>query len=140
MPEAANTKVFVAEDDASVLELLRVRLELAGYHTFYARDGHRAVEAIRNVAPHVIVLDIGLPHLDGFGVLQSLRADRRFKDTPVLMLTARHAQSDVQRSLACGAQDYLTKPFDDKVFLARVGRLAGLSSNRPASVSNQVFL
>lgn len=140
MAESTGAKVFIAEDDTSVLELLRIRLELAGYRTFYARDGRRAVDLIRNVEPNVVILDIGLPSLDGFGVLRSLRAQRRFKDTPVLMLTARHAESDVQLSLSYGAQDYLTKPFNDKVLLARVARLAQSEWSKSPQSTNTLLV
>lgn len=138
----ADTKarILVVEDDEPVLELLRIRLELAGYHAFYARDGHRALEAMRNIGPDAVVLDIGLPHLDGFGVLRTMKYDRRLKDIPVLMLTARHAQSDVYTALSDGARDYLTKPFDDKVLLSRVARLLADGQARRAASSQQYFV
>lgn len=123
MPSGPKSRIFIAEDDAGILELLRVRLELAGYFTFYARSGRAAIDAIAHVGPDAVILDIGLPGLDGFEVLRSLRASPRFAQTPVLMLTARHAQCDVRKAIAGGAQDYLTKPFDDQKLLLRVARL-----------------
>lgn len=130
MLEPPKAKVVVAEDDPGILELIRIRLELAGYHTFYARDGRRAMDAVRSIQPHCVVLDIGLPQMDGFEVLRSIKTDPALKHIPVLMLTARHLESDVQRALAGGAQDYLTKPFDDKKFLQRVARLVTPMSAR----------
>ncbi len=132
----AKARIFVAEDDSAILELLRIRLELAGYHSFYARDGFRARESISRTLPHAVILDIGLPRLDGFEVLQGIKSDARTKHIPVLMLSARHAESDVQKSLAYGAGDYITKPFDDRKLLQRVARLVAGSrdGNGPASV------
>ena len=77
---------------------------------------------INEARPHGVILDIGLPKLDGFGVLKELRQDHR-PMPPILMLTARSGQDDVRVALALGARDYLTKPFDDARLLARVARL-----------------
>ena len=118
-----NPKIFIAEDDDGILELLRIRLEIAGYSTFFARDGQAALAGIDKFMPDGIILDIGLPLRDGFEVLRAVRANRRLHAIPVLMLTARHDVSDVQRAIGYGAQDYLTKPFDDQKLLARVARM-----------------
>ena len=118
-----NPKIFIAEDDDAILELLRIRLEIAGYSTFFARDGVAALTGIDKIMPDGIILDIGLPLRDGFEVLRAVRANRRLHAIPILMLTARHDVSDVQRAIGYGAQDYLTKPFDDQKLLARVARM-----------------
>ena len=126
---AANeTRVLVCEDDESLLELLQIRFELAGYRTFLARSGGVVLDEAVKVKPHAIVLDIGLPVIDGFRVLERLKADARVRNIPVLMLTARHARDDVQRTIQAGAKDYLTKPFDDKVLLARVARMISMAA------------
>lgn len=118
----ANLRVFVAEDDDSILELLKIRLRGAGYQTFHATDGVKAVAEINKVGPDAIILDIGLPKLDGFGVLREVRNTPRFCRTPVIMLTARHAAADVQRAINAGAQDYLAKPLDVGELLVRLTR------------------
>ena len=120
-----NLRIFIAEDDPAILELLRVRLELAGYATFFARDGEAAIDGICNVKPDCVILDIGLPKQDGFAVLRTLRSHNSTRSIPVLMLTARNDAADVKQALAGGAQDYLAKPFDDQNLLARVARLLG---------------
>ena len=116
-------RIVVADDTDFVLDLVVTRLELAGYQTFMARNGYQAVQVIAEVAPHAVVLDIGMPGMDGFAVLTALRSTPKTRDIPVLMLTARNAAADIQRALACGARDYLAKPFDDQVLVARVARL-----------------
>ena len=118
-----DPKIFIAEDDDGIRELLKIRLELAGYKTQQASDGLKAVAGITNFVPELVILDIGLPKLDGFGVLETLRGTSRFKSTPVLMLTARHSKEDVQRAIRAGAQDFLAKPFEIMELLARVARL-----------------
>jgi DNA-binding response OmpR family regulator len=130
--------IFIAEDDDTILDLLRIRLELAGYSTKFARDGLAAVNGIKRQIPDGIVLDIGLPIWDGFEVLNAIRTDRRTAHIPVLMLTARHDSSDVKRAIAAGAQDYLSKPFDDQKLLARVARLVRKSANTDPKSSGTV--
>lgn len=115
MADVAKAKVLIAEDDPGVLELLRIRLELDGYHTFYARDGRRAIEIAQSVHPDLVILDIRLPYLDGFGVLRAMRSGGSLQSVPLLMLTARHLAKDVQRAIVAGAQDHVTKPFDDSI-------------------------
>tara|TARA_R110002051_G_C8714121_1_gene495933 strand:+ start:1078 stop:1500 length:423 start_codon:yes stop_codon:yes gene_type:complete len=116
-------RVVVAEDDPAVLELVRVRLGLAGYAVSHARNGLAAVELIRSVQPEVVVLDINMPDLDGFGVLTAMARLRLPRPPAVLMLSARCAGEDIQRCIALGAKDYLAKPFADKDLLARMARL-----------------
>lgn len=125
-------KILVVEDDPDVRELLKIRLEVAGYQVFCARDGHRALDLIAAMIADVVILDIGLPLLSGIEVLKSLRTQKRYDKTPVMMLTARHSQADVQKSLLNGAQDYLTKPFDHMVLLARIARLLEGKTRKPA--------
>jgi DNA-binding response OmpR family regulator len=118
---STKKKIVIAEDDDAVLELVTVRLELAGYHTVAARNGFQALERIRAIMPDGLILDIGMPQLDGFGVLQELR--KRSKKLPVCVLTARHSTQDVQRAVMLGANCYVAKPFDDKTLLERVARM-----------------
>ena len=118
---STKKKIVIAEDDDAVLELLTVRLELAGYHTVAARNGFQALERIRSIMPDALILDLGMPRLDGFGVLQELR--KRTKKLPVCVLTARQSAKDVQRAVMLGANFYLTKPFSDKMLIERVARM-----------------
>ena len=121
-----NHVVVIAEDDPGIYELLTVRLELAGYHAVGARDGYQAIDRIRHCQPSAIVLDIGLPRLDGFGVLEYLQQHGAERYIPTLVLTARHSSVDVQRAIGLGAADFLAKPFDDRQLLIRVARLVKL--------------
>lgn len=117
----ARSKILVAEDDHDVRELIRTRLALAGYEVHAARNGADALSRVSSFRPNAMVLDINMPELDGFGVLEALRA--RGLHIPVLVLTARHAADDVRRAISLGAKDYLTKPFAEAQLQARVVRL-----------------
>jgi DNA-binding response OmpR family regulator len=116
-----KNRIVIAEDDDAILELVKIRLEIAGYDTVLARDGLEALERIDAATPSGMVLDIGLPRLDGFGVLMAL-AQRRLR-IPTLMLTARHSSSDFRKAIGLGASDFLAKPFDDKALLEKVRRM-----------------
>ena len=123
MPSAPEPRILVVEDEPFVLELISTRLSLAGYHITQAKDGTRAMEALREFIPDAMVLDINMPGLDGFGVLEQMQAAPRWKVIPTMVLTARNRTEDVRRAMSLGARDYLTKPFDDQQLLMRVARL-----------------
>ena len=116
-------RILVAEDDAGARDLVRTRLTAAGYDTHTAHNGLEAVQRARELRPDGIVLEINMPGMDGFGVLDAIRSDPNLKHTRVLVLTARHAGDDVKRAMSLGAKDFLTKPFNDQQLIARVARL-----------------
>jgi DNA-binding response OmpR family regulator len=123
MLEASRHRIVVAEDDPSTLDLIRTRLELAGFPTAFARDGREALKTILAVQPSCAVLDLNMPGLGGFGVLEALQTHARGRRIPVLVLTGRSSKDDLAACLKLGAMDYLTKPFDERVLLRRVARL-----------------
>ena len=128
MFDGSGHRIVIAEDDLSVLALLRTRLEIAGFPTSFACNGRQALDVIASVQPSVVVLDLNMPSLDGFGVLEAMNADPRLRKIPVLVLTACNAGTDLSDCLQLGAMDYMTKPFDDQLFLRRVIRLAMMQS------------
>lgn len=110
-------KILVVEDEPTLQETLSYNLKRQGYTVELAGDGRAAIEAARSEHPDLIVLDIMLPILDGFEVCRVLRQEMT---TPILMLTARDDEIDRVIGLEMGADDYLTKPFSMREFLARV--------------------
>jgi two-component system OmpR family response regulator len=122
-PEAARRHILVVEDDPLLRELVETRLQTAGYRTAGARSGWEALELATAVRPSAIILDIAMPGLDGYGVLQEIRARKDLKSIPVMMLTARNGPEDVRRAVKLGAQDFISKPFSDARLLQRVARL-----------------
>jgi DNA-binding response OmpR family regulator len=108
----ATAHVLVVDDELDLTELVRINLEIAGYEVTTAADGARALEAIRERRPDVVLLDVMMPVLDGWGVLASLQTDETLADLPVVMLTALSGERDVIRGHLSGAVRYLTKPFD----------------------------
>jgi DNA-binding response OmpR family regulator len=113
-------RALVVEDDEDIADVLRRSLRLEGYDVRVADDGVAALSAYEEHAPDVVVLDLGLPELDGLDVARRLRADG---DVPILMLTARDAVESRVEGLDSGADDYLVKPFDRQELLARLRAL-----------------
>lgn len=113
----AGPTVVVAEDDAAIRELLTHHLERDGFAVIAVADGYAALRSARHAAD-LVVLDIGLPGIDGYEVARMLRRERR--ETPILMLTARTDEIDRIVGFELGADDYVTKPFSPREVVARV--------------------
>jgi DNA-binding response OmpR family regulator len=125
-PEA--TKVLLVEDEEDIRALVRTVLSKAGYRVTEAVDGREGLRALHQANPDIVVLDVGLPDLDGW---QALERIRDMSDVPVMMLTARATENDKVRGLQAGADDYLTKPFGRAEFLARLEALGRRAHSRP---------
>lgn len=111
-------KLLIVDDDRDLCELLEYAFRREGYVVTKAYDGEAAIQATRREMPDLIILDINLPQMAGFSVLERIRHDDRH--LPVLLLSARQEEADVLRGLQLGADDYVTKPFRPKELLARV--------------------
>jgi DNA-binding response OmpR family regulator len=114
---ASAPTIVVIEDEAAIASAVAARLASAGYDSHIAADGPSGVELVERLRPALVVLDLMLPGLDGLEVCRRIQRDRR---VPVLMLTARDAESDVLTGLEVGADDYVTKPFSPRELVARV--------------------
>lgn len=126
MPDAeGKALILVADDRSSSRELLRTVLERAGYAVIEAGDGEEAVAQAQNGHPDLILLDLQMPKLDGYGVLAQLRGDERFRTLPVLALTASAMAGDREKILAAGFTDYLSKPAGPEKLRETVARLLG---------------
>jgi two-component system cell cycle response regulator DivK len=115
-------KVVIADDDPSIGALLTAVLRRTGASCYLARTGTDALDMVRTVVPDVVILDVNMPGIDGFEVLTQLRAENLNARIPVVLLTARHQESDVLKGFSCGASDYITKPFNPMEVTARVAR------------------
>ena len=105
-------KILVADDNAASRELIREVLEMSGYDVMEAADGVDAVHLAREGAPDLVLVDIQMPRLDGYGVLRELRADARFSGLRVVALTAFAMQGDRVQALDAGFDGYITKPVE----------------------------
>ena len=109
--------VLIAEDDKNIAELLQMYLEKEGYAVTVAPDGGQALSKFRAIKPDLVLLDVMMPVMDGWGVCRAIRAESK---TPIIMLTAKGETDDKVNGLKAGADDYITKPFEMKEVLARI--------------------
>jgi two-component system, OmpR family, response regulator MprA len=130
--ETSTGRVLVVEDDAEIADVLRRSLRQEGHDVRTATDGVEALDAAEEFVPDMVVLDLGLPRLDGVEVLRRLRAE---SDVPILILTARSGTEDRVEGLDTGADDYLVKPFERKELMARI---RALMRRRPPRGSAQL--
>ncbi len=115
--------LLIAEDEPVIVESLKFLFEREGYLIEVASDGRQAIEKLRSAPPDLLVLDVMMRHLNGFDVLQTLRADNAIPQPKVLMLTAKGQEADRQLALDLGADEYIAKPFSNKDVLNTVWRL-----------------
>jgi two-component system, OmpR family, phosphate regulon response regulator PhoB len=113
-------RILVVDDEPDIIALVAYHLARAGYRVSTASTGLEALQAAREEQPAMIVLDLMLPELSGFEVLERIRADRLLAEIPVLMLTARREEADRVQGLSLGADDYLVKPFSPQELVLRV--------------------
>ena len=110
-------KILVVDDEPKIVQLVRDYLERAGFHVITAHNGKTALAQAHSEKPDLVILDLGLPEMDGLDVTRTLRKD---SNVPILMLTARSEETDKLIGLELGADDYITKPFSPRELVARV--------------------
>lgn len=133
-------RILVIEDDPAISEIVATNLEMAGYDVSRADDGIKGQALALQLNPDLIMLDLMLPKVDGFTVCQRLRRDERTADIPVLMLTALAQTQNQVEGLNAGADDYLTKPFELEVMLARVRALLRRTDRIPQAAKHNEIL
>ena len=121
-------KILVVDDEQMTTDLAKTFLEKHGFEVVIASDGEQALELAEEQTPDLILLDVMLPTIDGFEVCKKLKDNAMFKDTPILMFTAKGLSSDVERGEAVGADEYIIKPFSGKALVATIRKHLGMSN------------
>src|SRR5918999_913644 len=116
----SDQRILVVDDDADIRGLVRELLERRGFAVAEAKDGREALQEFYSGRPDLVILDVGMPGMDGWATLERIR---ELSDVPVVMLTARSAELEKTRGLRAGADDYVTKPFGRQELLARIEAL-----------------
>jgi DNA-binding response OmpR family regulator len=117
--------VLVVDDDPVIQKLLQVNFEMEGYNVVTASDGAEGLERARSEHPDIVILDVMMPKMNGLEVASILKSDSATAGIPIILLSAKAQEADVQAGRQTGADDYVTKPFDPLELLERVARLVG---------------
>jgi len=121
----SQKKILIVDDEHDIAETIKLSLEIEGYQCLVSHDGYDAIEKVHKEMPNLIILDIRLPKKNGYQVSRLLKFDERYRNIPIIMLTARAQQSDKEIGKSTGADEYLTKPFDMNVLVGHVNRYLG---------------
>jgi DNA-binding response OmpR family regulator len=126
------TKILIAEDDEEIRSLLKFKLETAGFEVCGVPDGEAAVEMAQSMLPDLVLLDWMLPRMNGLQTCVALRKIPEFRSLPIVMLTAKSQEIDVDRGFAAGVDDYIVKPFSPREVTRRIEAL--LARTRSSSI------
>ena len=117
------TKILIAEDDRDIRELIAISLRYAGYEVVSAADGQQAVDLTIEEKPDLIMLDVRMPRLTGFQALEQIKDQPEFEDVPVVILSAKGQENEIQSGLDLGASQYILKPFAPDELIEKIGQI-----------------
>lgn len=123
MNEAKQIKILVVDDEEDFLDIIRQVLEPHKFDVICLNDGVSVVDVLRKEQPDFMILDVNMPVKNGYEVCREIRQNPEFAELPILMLTIRNQDKEVISGLDCGADDYLTKPFDPAELVARIHKV-----------------
>ena len=132
-----KAKIFIVEDEPSIVALVKYNLEKENYKVFFSHNGEEGLKEIKKTDPDLVLLDWMLPDLSGIEICKALKKDPKYKNLPIIMLTAKNQDEDKVLGLNTGADDYLSKPFSHSELIARVNAL--LRRSKP-SVTEDVVI
>lgn len=116
----AKKRILLVDDEAQLVELVKMRLEANGYQVLTAYDGKEALDMAKKEMPDLIILDLMLPKIDGYKVCRMLKFDEKYKKIPIILFTARALEADKKVGMEVGADDYITKPFEPELLLMKI--------------------
>ena len=119
-------KILAIDDSRTIREMLRMALGNAGFDVHLANDGQEGLEVLATVDPDVVITDINMPRLDGFGVIEAIRGGGTGRPLPILVLTTESAQDLKDRARNAGATGWIVKPFDDAKLISAIRRIAAV--------------
>lgn len=133
----SKMKILIVDDDMHIAELISLYLNKEGYETLEAASGRKAVEMFSKFSPHLVLLDLMLPEIDGYQVCREIR---QISSVPIIMLTAKGETFDKVLGLELGADDYIVKPFDAKELVARVKAVLRRYDKKDSDTSKQIVV
>ena len=121
--EKQETKILLVDDEPDIIEIIKFNLEKKGYQIYTASDGLEAIKISEKIVPHLIIMDVMMPNMDGIEACEQLRKDKRFLNTIIMFLSARGEDFSYVAAFEAGADDYVTKPIKPKVLVSKVKAL-----------------
>jgi DNA-binding response OmpR family regulator len=118
-----SSRILIVDDEPNIILSLEFLMKREGFEVLVAGDGERALQAMAEQRPDLVILDVMMPKLNGFEVCQRIRAQPDWRGVPVLMLTAKGHETEMKKGLALGADAYVTKPFSTRALVAEIRRL-----------------
>jgi len=122
---STQRKILIVDDDLDILRLVEIVLKRSGFSVATAKNGYDALTYLQTEMPDLVVLDVAMPGMTGFEVLEKIKSLERTRQIPVMMLTARNNKDEIVRAVQAGAQNYVVKPFDSKELISRIKKLLG---------------
>ena len=116
-------RILIVDDEVQLVEMMKMRLEAAGYEVLCAYDGQAALEMAKKERPDLLILDLMLPKMDGHKVCGLLKNDSRYAKIPIILFTARAQYEDIALGRELGAEAYITKPFEPKILMEKIEEL-----------------
>jgi DNA-binding response OmpR family regulator len=113
-------KILIVDDEPNIVMTLEYAFKKKGFDIFIARDGDEAIEMIQSFQPDLVLLDIMMPKVDGFEVLEFVKSDERFNTIKVIFMSAKNKLTDIEKGIEMGASDYITKPFSVKKVIKKI--------------------
>ena len=136
-----NSKILIVEDEPQINRLIELVLESDGFYNIKkAFDGKQALEIIYEYKPDLILLDVMIPEIDGFSLCKKIKEDKRLESIQIVMLTARKMEKDVLQGFENGAIDYISKPFSNKILLARIKAHLKTNKNNDNKIYKNISL
>lgn len=121
----SKKKILIIDDDPDIIKIVKFRLQYEGYEVFEAHEGAQGLEKVRSVHPDLVLLDLIMPKMTGYEVLQALKLDEALKDIPVLVLTVQNKKCDKKFGFSMGASGYICKPFVSEELIEKVKEMIG---------------
>lgn len=123
-------RILIADDEPNIVLALELLMKREGYETLSVDNGQKALEAVKEFRPDLVILDIMMPRMDGYEVCQLIRADTSVRDVCIIMLTAKGREVEKEKGMALGADLYITKPFSTREVMMKVRELLSRRSDR----------
>ncbi len=120
-----SKRVLIVDDEKNIVISLEFLLEQAGYQYKIARDGEEALRLIHSFSPELVLLDVMMPHINGYEVCRRIRENPMWEDIKIIMLTAKGQEAEMEKGLALGANAYISKPFSTKLLMENIRKILG---------------